>query len=262
MTSDLATSAKSDVSVARWVAMIAGLLGFVMAVATPLLPVTQTTATLSWPQQGQVGNVTAPLISQAPVELRATVPCEVIDTMPGDGGLVLGTAPEQGRDAALNAMLVMVSESRVDVIVRNVVVASVDRDRMGGCSELVITSSLDGTYAEFVGLTQDSGPDAGSPQRTGYPDPNLRPAIVGVSNRRAILNASPSDGSCLPVSIALTAWRDTSSRPASSAWLQSRSARRTLRRFFMQHLLRARDALAASQPPIAWTILAAMLPTP
>lgn len=180
MTSDLATSAKSDVSVARWVAMIAGLLGFVMAVATPLLPVTQTTATLSWPQQGQVGNVTAPLISQAPVELTATVPCEVIDTMPGDGGLVLGTAPEQGRDAALNAMLVMASESRVDVIVRNVVVASVDRDRMGGCSELVITSSLDGTYAEFVGLTQDSGPDAGSPQRTGYPDPNLRPAIVGV----------------------------------------------------------------------------------
>ena len=176
MTSDLATSAKSDVSVARWVAMIAGLLGFVMAVATPLLPVTQTTATLSWPQQGQVGNVTAPLISQAPVELTATVPCEVIDTMPGDGGLVLGTAPEQGRDAALNAMLVMVSESRVDVIVRNVVVASVDRDRMGGCSELVITSSLDGTYAEFVGLTQEDG----SPQRTGYPDPNLRPAIVGV----------------------------------------------------------------------------------
>ena len=176
MTSDLATSAKSDVSVARWVAMIAGLLGFVMAVATPLLPVTQTTATLSWPQQGQVGNVTAPLISQAPVELTATVPCEVIDTMPGDGGLVLGTAPEQGRDAALNAMLVMVSESRVDVIVRNVVVASVDRDRMGGCSELVITSSLDGTYAEFVGLTQQDG----SPQHTGYPDPNLRPAIVGV----------------------------------------------------------------------------------
>ena len=105
MTSDLATSAKSDVSMARWVAMIAGLLGFVMAVATPLLPVTQTTATLSWPQQGQVGNVTAPLISQAPVDLRATVPCQVVDSMPGDGGLVLGTAPEQGRDAALNAML-------------------------------------------------------------------------------------------------------------------------------------------------------------
>ena len=37
--------------VARWVATIAGLIGFVLSVATPLLPVVQTTATLNWPQQ-------------------------------------------------------------------------------------------------------------------------------------------------------------------------------------------------------------------
>lgn len=175
-----------DVRIARWVATVAGLLGFVLAVATPLLPVTQTTATLNWPQQGQLGNVTAPLISQAPVSLTASVPCEVVATMPGDGGLVLGTAPAEGRDAALNAMLVNVTESRVDVIVRNVVVASVNRDRVTGtggapgCSSIEITSSQDGTFAEFVGLTQISGADAGEPQRTGFADPNLRPAIVGV----------------------------------------------------------------------------------
>lgn len=170
----------NDVKTARWVATIAGLLGMLLAVATPLLPVTQTTATLNWPQQGALDNVTAPLISQAPVDLTATIPCEVVAGMPGDGGLVLGTAPAEGRDAALNAMLVNVTESRVDVIVRNVVVASVERDRIGGCSTIEITSNLDGTYAEFVGLTQESGENAGSPQRTGYPDPNLRPAIVGV----------------------------------------------------------------------------------
>ncbi|MCF6389664.1 arabinosyltransferase domain-containing protein [Mycobacterium sp. MBM] len=171
-----------DVKIARWVAKIAGLLGFVMAVAVPLLPVTQTTATLNWPQAGQLSNVTAPLISQAPVSLTATVPCSVIRDMPADGGLVLGTAPAEGRDAALNAMLVNVTEpsadspGRVDVIVRNVVVASVERDRMDRCSQIEISSDHDGTYAEFVGLTQ---PD-GSPQRTGFPDPNLRPAVVGV----------------------------------------------------------------------------------
>ncbi|MDZ4267524.1 MAG: arabinosyltransferase, partial [Mycobacterium sp.] len=167
-----------DVRVARWVATIAGLLGFVLAVATPLLPVTQTTATLNWPQQGQLENVTAPLISQAPVDLTATVPCEVIETLPADGGLVLGTAPAEGRDAALNAMLVNVTETRVDVIVRNVVVASVNRDRVAGpaCSTINITSSHDGTFAEFVGLRKADG----SPQRTGFADPNLRPAIVGV----------------------------------------------------------------------------------
>ncbi|PQD98224.1 arabinosyltransferase [Mycobacterium sp. EPG1] len=177
---------RDDVKIARWVATIAGLLGFVMAAAVPLLPVTQTTATLNWPQQGQLANVTAPLISQAPVSLTATVPCEVVRDMPADGGLVLGTAPAQGRDAALNAMLVNVTEDRVDVIVRNVVVASVERDRVVGtggavgCSSIEITSNHDGTYAEFVGLTKTDGADAGQPQRTGYPDPNLRPAIVGV----------------------------------------------------------------------------------
>ncbi|MFW0153289.1 arabinosyltransferase domain-containing protein [Mycobacterium sp. smrl_JER01] len=182
------TSVRDDVRIARWVATIAGLLGFVMAVAVPLLPVTQTTATLNWPQQGELANVTAPLISQAPVNLTATVPCEVIAGMPADGGLVLGTAPAEGRDAALNAMLVNVTGGgtqrtetgggRVDVIVRNVVVASVERDRVTGtgCERIEITSSLDGTFAEFVGLTDDDG----APLRSGYADPNLRPAIVGV----------------------------------------------------------------------------------
>ncbi|MCV7270128.1 arabinosyltransferase domain-containing protein [Mycolicibacterium doricum] len=181
-TAPLRRPATRDVTVARWVATIAGLLGFVMAVATPLLPVVQTTATLNWPQQGQLANVTAPLISQAPVSLTATVPCEVVRTMPAEGGLLFGTAPAEGRDAALNAMLVNVTRTRVDVIVRNVVVASVNRARVAGpaCERIEITSSEDGTFAEFVGLTQDSGEDAGQPQRTGYPDPNLRPAIVGV----------------------------------------------------------------------------------
>ena len=169
-----------DVKVARWVAMVAGLLGFVFAVAAPLLPVTQTIANLNWPQQGQLSNVTAPLISQVPVSMTATVPCSVLQSMPADGGLVLGTAPAEGKQAALNGLFVNVTEERVDVTDRNVVVASVSRERAQGCSELQITSSEEGTFAEFVGLTQVTGPDAGQPQRTGFADPNLRPAIVGV----------------------------------------------------------------------------------
>ncbi len=57
---------RRDVTVARWVATIAGLIGFVLSIATPLLPVVQTTATLNWPQNGVLANVTSPLISQAP----------------------------------------------------------------------------------------------------------------------------------------------------------------------------------------------------
>jgi len=173
---------RDDVKVARWVAMIAGLLGFVFAVATPLLPVTQTTATLNWPQAGQLSSVTAPLISQVPVSMTATVPCEVIRSLPADGGLVLGTAPAEGKQAALNGLFVNVTDERVDVTDRNVVVASVSRERAQSpaCQRIEITSSEDGTFAEFVGLTKVTGPDRGEPQITGFADPNLRPAIVGV----------------------------------------------------------------------------------
>ena len=104
-----------DLAVLRWIAMIAGALGVVLAIATPLLPVVQTTATLNWPQGGQFGNVTAPLISQAPVSMDVTVPCDVIRGMPPAGGLVLGTAPAKGKDAALNALFVNVTPARVDI---------------------------------------------------------------------------------------------------------------------------------------------------
>src|SRR6476620_6684976 len=164
-----------DVKIARWTATIAGLIGFILSVATPLLPVVQTTATLNWPQGGQLSDVTAPLITQTPVTMTATIPCQVIRDLPPSGGLVLGTAPAKGKEAALNALLVNVTSQRVDITDRNVVVASVTRQKVVGpdCQRIEITSSEAGTFATFVGLKQADG----SPQRTGFADPNLRPAI-------------------------------------------------------------------------------------
>ncbi|MGH3967149.1 MAG: arabinosyltransferase, partial [Mycobacterium sp.] len=164
----------TDVRVARWVATIAGLIGFVLSVATPLLPVVQTTATLTWPQQGQFKNVTAPLISQAPVNVTVEVPCAVVRAMPPKGGLVLGTAPPQGKDAALNGLFVNVTSQRVDVTDRNVVIAGVPRSQMSSCQRIEVTSTHAGTFATFVGLPGPPG------QPSGFSDPNLRPQIVGV----------------------------------------------------------------------------------
>ncbi|HZC11329.1 MAG TPA: arabinosyltransferase domain-containing protein, partial [Mycobacterium sp.] len=162
----------------RLVATIAGLIGFVLSIATPLLPVVQTTAQLNWPQHGQLNSVTAPLISLTPVDVHVSVPCPVVRSMPPTGGIVLGTAPKQGKDANLNAMFVVVSKQRVDVTDRNVVILSVPRDQVESpqCQHIDITSTLAGTYATFVGLKDPSG----GPLRSGYPDPNLRPQIVGV----------------------------------------------------------------------------------
>lgn len=174
--------ARNGVRVTRWVATIAGLIGFVLSVATPLLPVVQTTAMLNWPQGGQLNNVTAPLISLTPVDMTATVPCSAVRDLPPEGGVVLSTAPKKGKDAALNALFVVVNGQRVDVTDRNVVIVSVPRSQTAGgagapgCSSIEITSTHAGTFATFVGLTDP----AGNPVRGGYPDPNLRPQIVGV----------------------------------------------------------------------------------
>nr|WP_264025570.1 arabinosyltransferase domain-containing protein [Mycolicibacterium pyrenivorans] len=159
-------------------AAIAGLLGALLSVLVPVLPVVQSTATLTWPQDGRLDNVTAPLITLTPVDLQATIPCSVIANMDQSGGVVLATAPPQARDATLAGMVVTVTAQRVDVVVRNVVIASVSRARMAdsGCQLVEISSSAAGTYATVVGL---SGTD-GLPLRTGYADPNLRPQIVGV----------------------------------------------------------------------------------
>lgn len=167
-----------DVRVTRWVATIAGLIGFVLSVATPLLPVVQTTATLNWPQGGQLNSVTAPLISLTPVDLTATVPCSLVRDLPPEGGVILSTGPKKGKDAALNALFVVAHGKRVDVTDRNVVIASASRDQVAGagCSRIEITSTRAGTFATFVGLTDP----AGKPLGGGFPDPNLRPQIVGV----------------------------------------------------------------------------------
>ncbi|MCV7099337.1 arabinosyltransferase domain-containing protein [Mycobacterium palustre] len=170
--------ARDGVRVTRWVATVAGLVGFVLSVATPLLPVVQTTAELNWPQSGQLNSVTAPLISLTPVDATATVPCSVVRGLPPDGGVVLSTAPKKGKDAALNALFVVASSQRVDVTDRNVVIASVPRAQAAGppCQRIEITSTRAGTFATFVGLTDPAGKPVGG----GFADPNLRPQIVGV----------------------------------------------------------------------------------
>ncbi|MFZ3295946.1 hypothetical protein, partial [Mycobacterium sp.] len=55
---------------ARVVAVVAGLLGAFLALATPLLPVKQTTAQLNWPQNGVLGSVEAPLIGYVATDLN------------------------------------------------------------------------------------------------------------------------------------------------------------------------------------------------
>ena len=80
----------------------------------PLLPVTQTTATIQWPQavdsDGGIESVTAPLVSGAPRSLDVVIPCRTVATLPADGGLVFSTIPPGGIEAGRNGLFIRAFE--------------------------------------------------------------------------------------------------------------------------------------------------------
>lgn len=166
---------RKEFRTARLTAIVTGLLGVLFALATPFLPVVQTTAALNWPQNGQITSVDAPLVSEVPIDLSAAIPCSTVNQLPPRGGILFATSPPQGENAPLSAMFVRVSDASVDVLDRNVVVATAPREDMNRCQTIALTSDVHRTGAEFVGLTDASGEPV-----KGELIGDLRPQVVGV----------------------------------------------------------------------------------
>ncbi|ATA27266.1 putative arabinosyltransferase A [Mycobacterium lepraemurium] len=188
---ELASSSVHDTEanhrIARWVASVAGLLGVLLAVATPLLPVDQTTAQLNWPQNGSFGSVEAPLIGYVATDLNITVPCQAAAGLAGRGNpgktVLLSTVPKQAPKAVDRGLLIVRANDDLVLVVRNVPVVTAPLSHVLGpaCQRLTFTAHADKVTAEFVGLTQ--GPNTEHPgaplrgEKSGY---DFRPQIVGV----------------------------------------------------------------------------------
>ena len=169
---------------ARIIAIVAGLLGAALAIATPLLPVTQTTAQLNWPQNGVLQSVNAPLIGYVATDLNITVPCSAAAGLAGPGKTVLlSTVPKQAPKAVDRGLLIERVNNDLLVIVRNTPVVSAPLNQVlsPACQHLTFTAHADKVTGEFVGLvTGRDSDDPGKPlrgERSGY---DFRPQIVGV----------------------------------------------------------------------------------
>lgn len=175
---------RTDYRIARTVAVIAGLLGALLAIATPLLPVHQTTAELTWPQHGGgLSSVQAPLISYVATDLDITVPCQAAAALTKTKSVLLSTVPKQAPKAVDRGLLIQRINDDLVLVDRNVPVVSAPLAQVLGphCRQLTFTARADRVTAEFVGLVQ--GPHAEHPgeplrgTRSGY---DFRPQIVGV----------------------------------------------------------------------------------
>jgi arabinosyltransferase C len=185
--SSVGSQAERSYRAARLVAVVAGLLGTLLAIATPLLPVKQTTAQLNWPQNGVLSSVEAPLIGYVATELTIEIPCQAAAGLAGPGNtgktVLLSTVPKQAPKAVDRGLLIERVNGDLVMIVRNVpvMVAPLSQVLSDSCQKLVFTAHADRVVGEIVGLTQ--GPNAEHPgaplrgERSGY---DFRPQIVGV----------------------------------------------------------------------------------
>jgi arabinosyltransferase A len=162
--------------IARLIAVIAGIAGVLLCGLTPLLPVKQTTATIAWPQapgaDGRITDVTAPLVSGAPLALDVSIPCQAIATLPATGGLVFSTIPPGGIEASRNGLVVRANADAIVVAIRDSVAAVAPRPAVasGACSTLHIWANVGGVGADFVGI----------PGATGTLSAEKKPQIAGV----------------------------------------------------------------------------------
>ena len=174
---------RADYRIPRTVAVVAGVLGTLLAILTPLLPVKQTTAQLNWPQNGVLASVQAPLIGYVATDLEISVPCQAAAGLTPAKTVLLSTVPKQAPKAVDRGLLIERVNDDLVLVVRNVpvVVAPLSQVLGPDCQKLTFTAHADRVTAEFVGLTY--GPRTEHPgsaltgTRSGY---DFRPQIVGV----------------------------------------------------------------------------------
>ncbi|HZD15118.1 MAG TPA: arabinosyltransferase, partial [Pseudonocardiaceae bacterium] len=157
----------------RLAVAVFGVLGAVLALAVPLLPVIQDTTVITWPRSGDLAPVNAPLVTYQPQSLTATIPCAAAvsvaarSTQPAS---LLATTPPGSTDGAAVGMVLRVVDGSLSVVSRgqklgDVALGSIPAATSTAAGQCVITVASDarGTTASaggirFVKVTQDVRP--------------------------------------------------------------------------------------------------------
>lgn len=153
----------------RILAAVFGVVGAVLAVAIPLLPVTQKITTLDWPTQQGTRAVSAPLTAQAPVKLDATVPCQTARDLDGrvDGPATLfNTNPQNSDYGKLTGMSLQVNNGLITLVTQG---------QQLGTVPLPPTDCQVKVHSDASGTTATAGPN-----KLASADGDHRPQMTGI----------------------------------------------------------------------------------
>ncbi len=160
------------------VSIISGLLGFLLFVSIPFLPVKQTQSSFNWPQGDTLGNITAPLMSYMAQDIDITIPVADLTNLNPGQTTILSTVPENSQDATLRGLFVRNSGTNIDVIIRNVVPLTITTSELAELpanSVLRITSNHTTTKAWIPDATRADGTTY-----EGAIDDDIRPMLTGI----------------------------------------------------------------------------------
>ncbi|WP_293768105.1 arabinosyltransferase domain-containing protein [uncultured Corynebacterium sp.] len=179
----------------RWTAIVAGIVGFVMFLATPFLPIKQTQSSVHWPQNDSLNSVNAPLISVAPESIEAAIPVVATDFLHDGQTMLYGSIPPESEEATNRGLFVNYSEATgltvasLDKVVFDLTPSEVEQlpddavlhlSFTGDGAEVSVTDAggtvLDDVRADTTSL--DSGDDANTLSESTEED--LRPQVTGI----------------------------------------------------------------------------------
>jgi arabinosyltransferase C len=98
-----------------------GLLGALLAVAVPPLPVIQDTVVITWPRTGHLAPVNAPLVAYQPQNLTATIPCAAAASVAARSPQpepLLATTPPSSADGAAVGMVLRIVDRTLSLVSR------------------------------------------------------------------------------------------------------------------------------------------------
>ncbi|WJY71839.1 arabinosyltransferase domain-containing protein [Corynebacterium auriscanis] len=162
----------------KLVSIVSGLVGLMMFVSLPFLPVKQESAEFNWPQGGDLNSVTAPLISYVPQDLDITLPLQEVQNLNEGESTILSTVPEGSTEPTLRGMFVRSTGDGIDVVLRNVVPLTLSKDDLKALpkdAKLRIVSNSE--------VTRVWVPDATRKDNTPYDasiGDDIRPMVTGI----------------------------------------------------------------------------------
>ncbi|HEX3790030.1 MAG TPA: arabinosyltransferase domain-containing protein [Pseudonocardiaceae bacterium] len=166
-----------------------GLIGTLLALSVPFLPVHHDDVTLSWPTQQGTRAVSAPLTGYQPISVDASVPCTSLRSLAARStgpAVAFSTTPPRSAYSSVTGMAVQVAGSQVTVVDDGTRLASTTIPTTGSCA-LTVHSDGSATTVNLAGNALATVQGDERPQVTGiYSDLDAsRDDVHGLSVRIA-----------------------------------------------------------------------------